>query len=799
MRPPIPDFLPIPTRRLSLLLLLVLLALATWSIYLTNPPQAKPASAPITEFSAGRAMQPLEHIAQEPHAMGTPGHARVRTYLLDALRGLGLEPQVQEATYIEPTIQSGYAGMFSAVTEGAYVYNIMARLKGTQAGKAVLLLAHYDSQPNTLAAADDGAGVAAILETVRAIRQSGPLQHDVIVLLTDGEEYGLFGAKAFLKHPWAKDVELVLNLEARGNSGPSSTFELSSENGWLVEQLAKAAPYPLASSLAYEVYKLLPNSTDFTPLRESGYAGLNSAIADGFANYHKLTDSPQNLNQNSLQHHGENLLALTRHFANGPLNAVKAPDRVFFNGAGFWLIHYPMSLDILWMGLLTLAVGAVLWLGYQQHKLTIGQVLASLVLQLVLLGLLSGLCWGVNMLVQKGIPYWHFFNGTYSSALFSGAFALLTVGAFGGLIGLALRWLRPLSLVAGGFVLVYGLTWAAFLLLPAATYIVLFPLLGVLAGVGIVLWQSRNVVAGADVPTTHSWMVAGWLVAGALPTLFMLLPLIQSLAVIFDLQLPVAPVVLLGLALLLLLPLWLLIEPGLRWRKLATLPIALLVLSIGLMLIAIDREQPSASHPLNNQLSYYQNTDTRQAFWASYYFKTPNDWSKQFFPTPSYGKLTEMYPNGHRNSRNEYLKNPAPLIDVATPIATVLSDKTTDSTRHLTLELRSVRGAAHLEMGLFVPTATDLRTAQINGQPLPLKAEQTAQGPAYDLLFMGLPVSKTIQLTLELRAGSPLRLLLYDQSIGLPAGLIKTPMPAWVIPEQGPRSNLTVLRKTYMF
>ncbi len=225
-------------------------------------PQARPATAPLTEFSAERAMPYVRQIAHEPHAMGTPDHARVRTYLLKSLAGLGLQPQVQEATITGPMTSSlsmsPSGAMLRVASRAGYVYNIMAQLKGTQPGKAVLLLAHYDSQPNALGAGDDGAGVAAILETIRAIRQRGPLQHDLLILFTDGEEQGLFGAKAFLRHPWAKNVGFVMNLEGRGNSDPSMTFELSAQNGWIVEQLGQAAPYPFASSLAYEVYRNLP-------------------------------------------------------------------------------------------------------------------------------------------------------------------------------------------------------------------------------------------------------------------------------------------------------------------------------------------------------------------------------------------------------------------------------------------------------------------------------------------------------------------------------------------------------------
>lgn len=411
-----------PTRSFSAacLLLLLLVGVSLYSISLIRPPDALPVTAPADQFSAGRAMQYVRRIAREPHAVGTPAHAEVRAYLLNTMRQLGLQPQVQEATAADG--QRAGTG---------YVYNILGRLKGRATGKAVLLMAHYDSQPNALGAGDDGAGVAALLETARAIRQGRPLLHDVIFLLTDGEEAGLFGARAFMRHPWAKDVGFVMNVEARGNSGPSMTFEISPQNGWVVSEFGKAAPYPLASSVMYEVYRALPNNTDFTIFREAGYAGVNSAFIDGFANYHKLTDSSENLDTGSLQHHGSNALALTRHLADGPLTNTKAADKVFFNPAGSWLVQYPMGWNWFWMLLLTTALIAVLLSGIHKRGITLGQTLGGLLLYVVMVGLVAGFFWGLNPLVRQALPYSHWFNGIYGSDRFLVAYSLITTGIVG--------------------------------------------------------------------------------------------------------------------------------------------------------------------------------------------------------------------------------------------------------------------------------------------------------------------------------------------------------------------------------
>ena len=101
----------------------------------------------------------------------------------------------------------------------------------------------------------------------------------MIVLLNDGEEAGLLGARVFSEeHPWAKDVGVALNFDARGNSGPSYMFETSDGNGWLIEQLARALPHPMATSLTGAVYRIMPNDTDFTIYKRHGMPGLELRV-----------------------------------------------------------------------------------------------------------------------------------------------------------------------------------------------------------------------------------------------------------------------------------------------------------------------------------------------------------------------------------------------------------------------------------------------------------------------------------------------------------------------------------------
>ena len=206
----------------------------------SRPPAARLADAPVTAFSAGRAMEDVRAIARAPHPVGSPENARVRDHLLARMRTLGLSPQVRPAA-----------------SDGVRVENILGVLPGAdRSAPAVLLMAHYDSVPESPGAADDAAGVAAILEAVRAYQASGGRPaRDIMVLLTDGEEAGLLGARAFwASDPASRRVGLVLNFEARGGGGRTMMFETGAGNAELVALYAGAVPSPTADSLSRFVY-----------------------------------------------------------------------------------------------------------------------------------------------------------------------------------------------------------------------------------------------------------------------------------------------------------------------------------------------------------------------------------------------------------------------------------------------------------------------------------------------------------------------------------------------------------------
>src|SRR5690606_38828438 len=137
----------------------------------------------------------------------------------------------------------------------------------------------------------------------RALLAGPPLAHPVRLLIDEGEEVGLLGAAAFVEqHPRAHEIAVVVNAEARGSSGPSSLFETSDGNAALVEAYVSAAPRPHATSLAYEVYRRMPNDTDLTVFKQAGVAGLNFAFVGDVGHYHTPLDDLAHLHLPSVQH-----------------------------------------------------------------------------------------------------------------------------------------------------------------------------------------------------------------------------------------------------------------------------------------------------------------------------------------------------------------------------------------------------------------------------------------------------------------------------------------------------------------
>ena len=322
----------------------------------TPPPL--PADAPAAVFSAGRAMTDIDAMAAVPHPLGSAQNARVRDRLVARMTRLGLAPQVQRAIGQNYAPRSGV--VFGAI---APVENVIGVLPGRDRSlPALALMAHYDSVPGSPGAADDMAGVATALEIVRALKTGGTPARDVMLVITDGEEAGLLGAQAFYdQNPLARHIGFVLNMDTRGGGGRAAMFETGDGNGAAIDLYRRVAPRPSANSLAVFLYKKLPNDTDYTVAKSHGTPGLNFAFIGRQFDYHSPSSTPAALDQGSVQHMGDQVLALARAMAFSQALPPRQPDAVYATLFGRVMLAYPQAAGWIPIGLAALLLAAAAW------------------------------------------------------------------------------------------------------------------------------------------------------------------------------------------------------------------------------------------------------------------------------------------------------------------------------------------------------------------------------------------------------------------------------------------------------
>ena len=139
---------------------------------------------------------------------------------------------------------------------------------------------------------------------------------------------------------WAKDVAVVVNVEARGTTGRSLMFETGPGNLDAARAL-RSAGNATAGSVFAAVYRILPNDTDLSELAVLNLPALNFAFAEGVERYHTSHDDFAHLNPGSVQHHGDQMLALARIFGNEPLPRPRTGDAVYFDLPLIGLVVYP--------------------------------------------------------------------------------------------------------------------------------------------------------------------------------------------------------------------------------------------------------------------------------------------------------------------------------------------------------------------------------------------------------------------------------------------------------------------------
>lgn len=763
---------------LDLLLLTAVALFVCLAVYRQAPPAAAVADTPLTDFSSHRALKHLGVIARAPREMGSVENRRVRDYIIGELAMEGVNAQVQRATATNAAGSTVYAGT---------IENVAARLEGSGDGKSVLLVSHYDSVPTSPGASDNGAGVATLLETLRALKAGAPLKKDVILLFTDGEENGLLGAEAFVnQHPWAADVGVVLNFEARGSNGRSIMFETSGGNGRLIEEFAKASSQPEANSLAYEIYKLLPNDTDLTVFKNAGLQGFNFAYLEGFDHFHTRLDTVENIDPASLQHHGTYALSLTRHFANLPEGGEKGADAVYFSILGWTFIHYSSRWVLPLAALVLTLFIAVAVLGLRRKILTsrgiligLGVCLLSMLTAMVVVSLWRLVLGALDSVYRKTLT-----GDGYDGGLSLAVMAALTVAVTSALLIWSRKKVGAYDLMMGGLLVWLLLLVVSSLLLPGGSYLFAWPLLSGLVGLGVCFYSNRQERRST---AWHAVLLTTLAVVGVV----ILVPMIYQIFMAMPETSAVAAVVLGTLLLWLILPHLELLGSRHGWA----LPGAALLASMALIAASVIVADVNKDNPEAYHLVYALDADTNEAVWATA-DEQPNKLMAAFFPPDS--QRTAL-PGFFFNSPRTFLTARSAATPQPAPELRLLSESREGDGRTIRLHV----GAPPQTYGtlLNVSSAAKICEAVVNGQRVNADARlRDGCSNEWRMRYYALP-EEGVELTLKLTTPEPVKVRAVRLVNQLPESPNATLAPATedLMPAPYLFSNSTLVGKSFTF
>jgi len=491
-----------------------------------------------TGFSAVQAAAHIAELSREPHSVfDREAHEDVRQYIKAQFEDYVGAPNVTEMNYaaadVDPDIDYP-------------IENLLAVIPGASE-KGILLVAHYDSRGHvgrsgelgrSFGAADDGYGIAALLEIARLYGERD-LENSIYLLATDGEETGLYGAGMAAAEAFMDDVHFVINIEARGVDGAAYMFETSKQNAAIID-FYRNAELPVSYSIATAVYSVMPNMTDFTEFVAVGKPGINFAVLKGLFYYHTPHDEYINIDLSSIQHYGSQIVPLVETFVTDPAYADPAAldsdqDAIFFTILPGWLVSYSETAGLVMTLVAFVLFGLLVILLWKKKDLKPLHVLkyAGFVFALVVVAFLSGLLLGNVIAFFGKTPY----SLTYVRMEGDGLpTIIILLGCLADLYLILRAFIRRESLVAvmlGGILVNLVLAVATGLTLSGASFLFFVPAAICLASLYVNAFVQnrivRHVVLGQNifwnmllaVPLLYSLYLA--LTVGGLPALLVIL------------------------------------------------------------------------------------------------------------------------------------------------------------------------------------------------------------------------------------------------------------------------------------
>ncbi|MGB5647009.1 MAG: M28 family peptidase [Muriicola sp.] len=753
--------------RLWLSLPLLILAII-WSYVSLMPSDSNSSVEELYGFSTDRALTHVEAISKQPHAVGFHAHETVRAYIVAQLEKMGLEVSLQQ----------GYtAGDWANYSKAV---NIVTKIEGSGKGKGLLLLSHYDSNPHSsLGASDAGSGVATILEGVRAyLAQKVIPKNDIYIVISDAEELGLNGADLFAnKHPWTKDIALVLNFEARGSGGPAYMFmETNRGNERLIEEFVTAnLQFPVTNSLAYSIYKLLPNDTDLTVFREDrDIEGFNFAFIDDHFDYHTVRDSYERLDRNSLTHQGSYLMPLVSHFSEADLGSLKSlNDHIYFNIPVFEMVTYPF--DWIWpMWLLALGVFIlIVALGFKTGSLTVKEVLLGFIPMLdtlVVNGVLGYFAWQMITFIYPG--YKDILQGfTYNGHAYILALTLLALANCFRAYHKFKKISIPNLLVAPALLWMV-ICWGVAQYLPGASFFIL-PVYALLTCLAIAIYQKNY----------DPFLILFLL----LPAIFIYSPFVAMFPIALGLKMLVTTTLFTTLTFWLLLPLL-----G-RYPRKNILGAVFFAGFIGALVVAHFQSGFTEERAKPSSLVYMLDTDTKKAQWATY-DQQLSDWTSAVLGSEKTMAVTENNStiNSKYNSRFTQVSS-APFKDITGPVVTIEKDTTLEGSRILEIGIFPQRAVNRLDV---YTDNTPVSKASVNG--IELSEFYLKERKGTRLFTHYISDNDSTMLEIRIPAGAELELSIYEASNDLlDHPLFTIPQrPKELIPMPFVLNDAIILKKT---
>jgi hypothetical protein len=442
-------------------------------------------------FNADRAAERLARILgdQRAHPADSASGDAVRERLIAEMRAVGLNPRVTDDFACNGVRRNRNVSC-------ARVRNLVATI-GPAQGKHLLLVSHYDSTFAGPGASDDGIGVAVMLEIAANLRGKR-LARPVTFLFDEGEEMGLLGARAFLdRDPLAARVDTAINLESRGVNGPAIMFETSRPNGAAIALYRASAARPMANSLSTGLYALIPNSTDVAVFDARPWTILNFAVIGNETRYHSAGDTLAALDHRSLQHMGEQALAVAERAASGAAPAAGG-ERLYTDILGRVFVELPLA-----FGLVLLAILIVFFLVEAWRRRALGWPLLAMAAALAESAVLAlGGHWVVQFL-RPG-DYWR----AYPMATTTAVYACALAGCVAALILFART--KERTRLRAAFWLLFVLLGAALCLVaPGGAIYFLLPPLAAALGMAGSRWFDWAERAGAIVAALLLYLTFG--------------------------------------------------------------------------------------------------------------------------------------------------------------------------------------------------------------------------------------------------------------------------------------------------